>query len=135
MRLTKNFTLEELTFSQTAFNKNINNQPTPDVVRNLRVLALNLQILRSYIKRPITITSGYRSPTLNEAVGGVRESHHLEGYAADIVCPYLTIAELTDAASRCLIYDQLINEYDSWVHLSVAPDLRMQKLHFQKRVA
>ena len=120
----KYFTMTELTSSATAKRKGIDN--TPDVVakRNLTALVANvLDPLRELYGKPIVITSGYRSPKLNKAVGGASRSQHCLGMAADIRCVSDSRAEnrrLFELIQKSgLPYDQLIDEYNyDWVHVS-----------------
>lgn len=85
MQLTKHFSLEELTASTTARLRNIKNTPTDEQVENLRALCQQvLEPLRIAMNEPIMINSGFRCGTLNALVGGVYNSNHLYGYAADI---------------------------------------------------
>lgn len=79
------FTLHELTISSTASKYHINNSPSVDVIRNLQYgVNMVLDPLRRLYGKPIIITSGYRCPALNERVGGVKNSWHTQGNAADI---------------------------------------------------
>lgn len=88
MKLSPHFTLAELTASSTARARGIDNSPPEEVLPRLIQLAEMLEGIRSHLGgRPITITSGYRSPALNRAVGGVATSDHTRGDAADWVCP------------------------------------------------
>ena len=86
MRLSKNFTLRELIRSNTAERMGIDNVPKDEkVIENLRNLCFEvLQPLRDYVGAPVHINSGYRSPELNRAVGGVKNSQHCRGEACDI---------------------------------------------------
>lgn len=85
MKLTKNFTLEELVFSITANNQGINNTPSAEAKACLKRLAVEiLQPIRDAWGKPIVISSGYRCPKLNAIVGGVKNSQHILGQAADI---------------------------------------------------
>ena len=86
MKLSENFTLEELIRSNAAERMGFDNVPKDEkVVENLRSLCLEvLQPLRDYVGAPVHINSGYRCPELNMAVGGVKNSQHLRGEAADI---------------------------------------------------
>ena len=90
MRLSKNFTYEELTYSKVAERKGLKNRPKTKeeekkVIENLKALAMEiLQPLRDYLGKPVVISSGYRSSEVNKAVGGVKGSQHLKGEAADI---------------------------------------------------
>lgn len=131
MKLTTHFVLEEFLISQEATRRGIDNTPPPDVLDNLRMLAATLEIVREVLGHPIVISSGYRCPELNRLVGGSSISAHLEGLAADFTCPgYGTPLQVarTVAAIYRLKYDQVIHEYRSWVHLSVDPRARMQRL-------
>ena len=84
-KLTKNFTLEELIFSQVADNHGINNVPNKEAKAALKRLAVEiLQPIRDAWGQPIKVTSGYRCPRVNELVGGVKNSQHVLGQAADI---------------------------------------------------
>ena len=90
MRLTRNFTYEELRRSDVAERRGINNSPRTKeeekrVIENLKALCMEvLQPLRDFLGKPVVISSGYRCPELNKAVGGVRNSQHMKGEAADI---------------------------------------------------
>lgn len=90
MRLSKNFSYEELTHSNVAERKGLKNRPRTKeeekkVIENLKALCMEvLQPLRDYLGKPVVISSGYRCPELNKAVGGVRNSQHMKGEAADI---------------------------------------------------
>ena len=130
MNLTDNFSLEELCNSSTAKAKGIDNTPSPEVVNNLKLLAVNiLQPLRATYGRPITVNSGYRSPALNKAVGGAGNSDHMYGRAADIsVGSRAGNKILFDLIIKLkLPDDQLIFEKGSrktgpdWVHVSFNP--------------
>lgn len=129
-KLTNNFSLEELTASATAKAKKIDNTPTPEVKANLERLCKEvLQPIRDKYGRAITITSGYRSPKLNAAVGGVKNSQHLIGQAADIKCTATSKAVLfnliKDMINKGEIkVGQLIWEYGTkkepnWIHVSL----------------
>jgi zinc D-Ala-D-Ala carboxypeptidase len=88
MRLSENFSLEELTASETAARKGIDNTPSEEVINNLKRLAAALQEVRALLNhRAILVSSGYRSPELNQAVGGSATSDHCKGFAADFICP------------------------------------------------
>ena len=90
MRLTRNFTYEELCNSNVAERRGINNRPRTKeeekrVIENLKALCMEvLQPLRDFLGKPVVISSGYRCAELNKAVGGVRNSQHMKGEAADI---------------------------------------------------
>lgn len=120
MNLTEHFTLEELVASQVAARRRIDNRPAPAVVENLRRVAGVLEQVRAAVGKPITISSGYRCPPLNTAVGGARESAHLQGLAADINVPGMAPKDLARAIIATGIqFDQLIYE-GTWVHIGLA---------------
>ena len=134
MNLTPNFSLEELTFSSTALRMGIDNTPPASIIPNLQALATGLEKVRSYLGgNPVDIDSGYRSQALNAAVGGVADSAHLQGWAADFLCwDYGSPAQIVSALQASgIAFDQLIQE-GTWVHISFAPTLRQQVLlaHF-----
>ena len=124
MKLTKNFSLEEMYMSDTARRCGIDNKPqTEEVVENLRALCTEvLQPLRDHLGRPVTITSGYRCKELNKRVGGVRNSQHLKGEAADIrVKNREELIEMMKFLMDETQFDQLIWEKagaTEWVHVS-----------------
>jgi zinc D-Ala-D-Ala carboxypeptidase len=122
MRLSENFSLEELTASETAARKGIDNTPSEEVINNLKRLAAALQEVRALLNhRAILVSSGYRSPELNQAVGGSATSDHCKGLAADFICPsYGTPNDIIRAiAASGLSFKQVIREFDRWVHLSI----------------
>jgi len=120
MRLSPNFHLDEFTRSQTATRRGWSNNPPPDVLDNIKRLAATLEQVRVAVAWPITITSGYRSPQLNEAIGGARNSQHTRGLAADIVVTGLSPYEVCQRIMRANIaYDQLISEFGGWTHISI----------------
>lgn len=85
MKLSKNFTLAELTFSNVAIQRGIYNEPNQQQIQNLEILVTKvLQPIRDYFAKPVTIASGFRSAPLNRAIGGALNSQHLHGEAADI---------------------------------------------------
>lgn len=115
-----NFTMSELIKSDIAAKYGIDNMPhSKEVLDNLFLLVINvLQPLREYVNKPIIITSGYRSLPLNVKVGGVNNSQHLTGQAADFVIQGLTVDEAFSAVKNSgVMYDQLIHE-GSWCHVS-----------------
>lgn len=128
MKLSDHFTLEELIASDTAKAKGIDNTPTDEVIANLSVLVVNvLEPLRQYFQVPIFVSSGYRSPKLNKAVGGSSTSHHLTGCAADIRFNRsertYNDADIFDYVYRHLPYTELIAEGipSGWVHVAYDP--------------
>lgn len=129
MKLTDHFSLEELCFSSTAQRMGIANAPNLETVTHLTILASGLEKIRALLGHPLHIDSGYRCPALNKAVGGVPSSAHVDGYAADFICPEfgspLKIAQTIQASG--IKVDQCIQE-GTWVHVSFAPPLRQQYL-------
>lgn len=130
MRLSDHFTLEELTRSSIAARLGLSNAPTDAHLANLHELAKGLEAARRLLgDRPLTITSGYRSVAVNRAVGGVRNSDHALGWAADLHVEGMS--DLAAAGALCgsdLSFDQLILEPGRCVHLSFHPRLRGQRL-------
>lgn len=128
MKLSEHFDLSEFTRSNTAERLNIPNIPNDEVISNLRTLCREvLEPLRRHLDHPVIISSGYRCPKLNKAVGGVRNSQHMTGEAADIHIPNLTegrewMAWMIDN----LGFDQCIMEHRKnkdgsvthWIHVS-----------------
>lgn len=127
------FTTDELTHSDTAIAKKIDNTPTEEVKKNLENLVKYvLDPLRKMYGKPIYVNSGYRSEALNKAVGGSKTSQHVLGMAADIDTRTREgNIELFDLIAKNLSFDQLIDEKDySWIHVSFDPKrLRNQILH------
>ena len=128
MKLSPHFTLAEMTRSQTASRKGIDNTPPDHVIENLKRLCVNvLEPLRAAAGRPLHISSGYRSPALNLVVGGARTGSHPLGEAADFECPGLDNLALAHLL-RGLVdveVDQVILEFyvegqpsSGWLHVS-----------------
>lgn len=120
MKLSNNFSLEELTASQTALREGIPNTPDKNDLAALTALVENLlQPLRDKLGKGIRITSGYRSPLLNRTIGSTaKASQHMKGEAADIVVSGMTSYDLTQfIIDSGLEFDQLIYE-GTWVHIS-----------------
>lgn len=132
MKLTDHFTLEELTHSQTAARLGLDNDPPPDVVDALTRTAHGLEMVRVLLQAPILVSSGYRSPLVNRAVGGAANSQHILGEAADLTAPGFGPPEMIVRAimisTRPIPYDQLIVEYGRWVHISFSREPRHQAL-------
>ena len=130
MKLSMNFSLNELTSSQTATRQGIKNTPSPAVVENLRMLAALLEQIRTLLgSHSIHISSGYRSLALNRYIGSNDTSAHVRGYAADFTCPAFgkPIEVAKKIAESNLKFDQLIYE-GTWVHISCDPQNRRQLL-------
>lgn len=125
-QVSPHFSLRELTYSQSAERKGIDNTPPPEVVENLKALCtVILEPLRAAVGA-ITITSAYRSPALNKIVGGNSKGQHPLGQAADIECFALSTRALAERVIALNVpFDQLIMEFVSdkdanagWVHVS-----------------
>lgn len=122
IKLSQNFTLSEFLYSQTAERLKIKNVPdTEQVQRMVELCERVLQPCRDVMGTPITITSGFRSLALNEALHGAKSSQHCRGEAADVVCK--DTAKLFYVIKENLIFDQLIWEFGdskqpNWVHVS-----------------
>jgi hypothetical protein len=120
MRLTENFTLEELTVSELAERKGLDNTPNATEITNLMRTALLLEQVRELLKKPIMINSAFRSKAVNDAVGSKDSSQHRVGCAADIRVPGMTPKQVVQACIDANIpYDQIIEEFSSWTHISV----------------
>ena len=130
MKLSENFSLNELTKSQTATRKGIDNKPTSEQVENLKALSINiLQKIRNHYERPVRVTSGYRSPELCVAIGSSAKSQHAKGEAADFEITGIDNFDLAIWISKYLEFDQLISEFytdqhpdSGWVHCSYKAD-------------
>jgi len=126
-KLTAHFALEELACTQ---HREIDNRPPPEVVATLRNTAARMEAVRQLLGgRTISVSSGYRCPELNRAVGGARTSAHLTGHAVDFNCyGFGSPREVCRAIAAATIpFDQLIEE-GTWCHLSFDPRMRRQIL-------
>jgi uncharacterized protein YcbK (DUF882 family) len=130
MNLSKNFTLAELTVSQEAARSGLLNKPDKDQIEALRLLCENvLQPLRDRVRKPIVVSSGFRSVTINRRIGGAPTSQHCKGQAADFSIPGMTIADTVELIRKMgLPFDQLISE-GTWIHVSYGPRHRRQVLN------
>lgn len=120
MQLTKHFSLEELTVSQAAARTGISNQPSPEVLDNLTYTATQMELVRDLLGTPINVNSAYRSPEVNKLVKGAKNSQHVEGKAVDFISPsFGTPRQIVEKIKGSnIVYDQLIHEFNSWVHIS-----------------
>lgn len=131
MNLSPHFTLAEMTFSQEAARRGIDNTPGPEVVHRLARTAQGLEAVRIRLGgAPITVTSGYRCLQLNRSIGSRDDSQHLLGEAADFICPRFGSPTEVAVALRDsgIEYDQLILEFRRWVHISFGPRRRHEAL-------
>ena len=130
MKLSGHFSLAELTKSQTATRKGIDNQPTLDHIENLTELCTHvLEPTRRNFGKPMVISSGYRSEELCEAIGSSKNSQHAKGQAADFEMFGVDNKELAKYIKNNLVFDQLILEFynpddpsSGWVHCSYSKE-------------
>jgi hypothetical protein len=137
MKLSENFSLQELTKSETALRFGMKNEPTEADIQNLKTLCEKvLQPIRDNFKTGVKVNSGFRHPEVNAKVGGSKSSDHCKGQAADIEIPGIANADLAQWISDNLTYTQLILEFytpgvpdSGWVHVSYdANNLKKQNL-------
>ena len=130
MKLSENFSLAEMTKSQTATRKGIDNKPSTEHIENLIHLAESvLQPVRDHFGKSVMISSGYRSPELCEAIGSSTKSQHARGEAADFEIAGVDNKELATWISKNTEFDQLILEFydegdpnSGWVHCSAVKE-------------
>ena len=137
MKLGANFTLYEMTKSETALRHDMDNTPDAAAIANLQTLVEKvLQPVRNHYGMGVKVNSGYRGPEVNAKVGGSRTSDHCKGMAADIEIPGVPNHELAEWIQFNLAYTQLILEFytqgvpdSGWVHVSYDPaNLKKQDL-------
>ena len=137
MQLTDNFTLSELTKSETALRHDMDNTPGEKEIENLKRLAEKvLQPVREHYQKGVKCNSGYRAPAVNQKVGGSPTSDHCKGQAADIEIPGVPNADLAQWITENLDFTQVILEFytqgvpdSGWVHVSYDPEnLKKQAL-------
>lgn len=118
IKLSDNFTLEEVAKSDTAIAKNIFNIPEIKIIRNASLLIRNvLQPLRDHIQKPINVESFYRSVELNREIKGSKTSQHVYGQAVDIKISGIDYKDVVEYIRNNLEFDQLILE-PTWIHVS-----------------
>jgi len=130
MKLTQNFSLAEMTKSDTALRLDMDNTPGEEEIANLQALCENvLQPIRDAYGVGVKVNSGFRHPDVNGAVGGSKTSDHCKGMAADIEIPGVANADLAEWISENLEFRQLILEFytpgipdSGWVHVSYNPE-------------
>ena len=131
--LTKHFTLEEFSHSSTAKARGIDNTVPKQLVPALRNLCERvLEPLRERVKEPVMISSGYRCPALNKAVGGTNASQHMKGEACDIYMEDKTklrkwFAILLDGDFDQLIFERNRRTDRCWIHVSCKPDTSLNR--------
>ncbi len=120
MLITAHFTFDEMTVSQLAARDGIDNTPPPAARANLHLLCSALEQVRALFAAPVVISSGFRSTRVNQLIGGSPDSQHVQGLAADFTVIEFSPREVVRRISESAVpFDQLILEYDRWVHLSV----------------
>ena len=131
--LTNHFTLEEFSFSSTAKSRGINNTVPLQFIPSLRNLCEKvLEPLRERVKEPVIISSGYRCPALNKAVGGKNTSQHMKGEACDIYVEDVEklrkwFAILMDGDFDQLIFERNRRTEHCWIHVSCKPDTSLNR--------
>lgn len=122
MKLSENFSLEEMTVSDIGARKGLDNTPNATEIANLMRTAALLEQVRALLKKPITVNSAFRSKAVNDAVGSKDTSQHRIGCAADIKVSGMSPREVVQACIDANVpFDQIIEEFNSWTHISV-PD-------------
>jgi len=142
MKLSENLELAEMTRSESAKRLGIKNEPIPEHLHNLKLWATCIfQPIRTHFKRPILISSGYRSKALNKAVGGSQTSQHSIGEAGDIDMDgtEITNKQIFDFIKDNLEFDQLIWEFGTdknpaWVHVSYSGKRNRKQILKAKKV-
>lgn len=121
--LTPHFSWDEVTFSETAARHNIDNTPPESLHENILQQAHLMESVREILGRPILVTSWYRSPEVNQRVGGSLESAHMQGLGTDFVCrtfgPPLGVCQAIYLYMDELGIDQLIHEFGRWTHIGL----------------
>jgi hypothetical protein len=134
--LSQHFSLKEMTRSETATRKGIDNTPNATHLANLQLLCQNiLEPVRNHFKKPIQINSAYRGPKLNAAVGGSAKSQHCNGEAVDFEIDGMSNYELAKWVAQNLNFDQIILEFydpkegpnSGWVHCSYSSSGKQRK--------
>lgn len=138
--MTEHFTLYEFIRSERAKAAGINNTPPDTIHGNIKITLEGLERVRKVLKQPIIILSGYRCTELNKLVKGSGGSQHIDGQAADIICPMFgrskEVALMIEKHADVIKYDQLIFEGGSmgdWVHISFSDRDRRQALTKSKK--
>ena len=127
MKLTENFSLAEMIVSPTAKKLGLSNTPTPEHIENMRYCCEKiLEPVRAHFGKSVQINSSYRSPLVNEAVGGSKTSQHVNGQAIDFEIPGIDNKVVADWIGDNLEFDQVILEFytkgdknSGWVHASI----------------
>lgn len=134
-KLSAHFALEELTVSAAGARLGLKNVPAGEKLATLTATAQRMEDVRALLGgKPIIVLSGYRSPSVNKAVGGAANSAHMSGNAVDFMCPgFGTPAQVAAHLAKHLTnYDQIIEEFNQWVHVGFGPGKRGEKLTARK---
>lgn len=144
MKLTDNFSLKEFEVSDTAARLGVDNSVPKNLMPNIITLASWLQVLRNRLCKhlgkevQIVVSSGYRCPALNKAIGGSKTSSHMSALAADIRVPGLsvdTLFSLIDELMWDMPADQVIHEFGRWVHVGLAKARPRNQFLYAEKVA
>jgi len=135
MKLSEHLELSEVIRSESAKRRGISNMPTEEHIKNLKLIAEKVfEPIRANFRQPIRISSGYRSQTLNAAIGGATRSQHSTGEALDIDMDGTALSnkEIFNFIKERLPFDQLIWEFGNehnpdWVHVSYRADSNQRK--------
>lgn len=132
MMLSDYFSLDELTISQEAERKGIDNTPGPELLLRLQQTAKKMDAVRRLLGRPVIVSSGYRCPELNKLIGSDEKSDHPKALAVDFICPgFGTVKQVFEKIHLSGVeFDQLILERGRWVHVGFGPRMRRQCLTF-----
>jgi len=135
MQLTEHFSLLEMTRSETGTRKGIDNTLPRSLNANIEAMAKTMEVVRHICgDKPVRVYSCYRSPRVNTAVGGSKTSSHMFALATDFIIEGLTISETINIIRHSDIkFDQIIDEFNSWVHLGIDPAMRHQVLSARKK--
>ena len=120
MKLSKYFSLREMVFSNIAKDNGIDNTPTPEILETLKHTASELDKVRELLGKPVNLSSGYRCLKVNRRLGSKDSSQHLKGEAVDFKCELFGNPKKVFEAIKAsnIQFDQLILEFNSWVHIS-----------------
>ncbi len=137
MKLSDHFQLSEFIVSQSAERLGIDNTPSDTIIEHLHLLCAQILEPARVALGPLHISSGYRSPTLNAAIGGSKSSAHMQGYAADVIPLKITKMVFAKWVEENCKFDQIILEYGiktepAWIHVSADPRNRKQVLQILK---
>ena len=138
MQLSQYFAEEEFLRSETALRLGIKNEFACEEHRQNAIILCrdHLEKIRKYLDKPILINSGYRIPALNKAIGGSKNSAHMTGNAVDFHVEGIKINTLFNEIKNIyaekiipVMYDQLINEYGSWIHLGISKNPKGERFY------